>query len=190
MSVELLPHAGRQAETDRASVPPSPVRSPVMSGHFARFNEWTHINSTFEGEFMERIAPGAFSKTFNENRSKMRVLFNHGRDPSLGDKVLGKIETLREDEQGAYYRVPLFDGVPDLIVDGLRKGTYGSSFRFKMIREELDQHPTRSSYNPDGLPERTIKEAKVLEFGPVTFPAYEGADAGIRSFPSLRCVLL
>jgi hypothetical protein len=29
-------------------------------------------------------------------------------------------------------------------------------------------------YNPKGMPERTITEAKVFEFGPVTYPAYEG----------------
>jgi hypothetical protein len=49
------------------------------------------------------------------------------------------------------------------------------------VREDLDQKPGRSTYNPKALPERTIREAKVMEFGPVTFPAYEGATAGVRS---------
>ena len=44
-----------------------------------------------------------------------------------------------------------------------------------------DGHATKtaqaSSYKPTGLPERTITEAKVMEFGPVTFPAYEDATA-------------
>lgn len=39
----------------------------------------------------------------------------------------------------------------------------------------------RSTWNPDALPERTIRSAQVFEFGPVTFPAYVGATAGIRS---------
>lgn len=39
----------------------------------------------------------------------------------------------------------------------------------------------RSDYNEAGLPERTITEARVLEFGPVSFPGYEGAVAGVRS---------
>jgi hypothetical protein len=31
------------------------------------------------------------------------------------------------------------------------------------------------------LPERTIKELRLFEFGPVTFPAYQSATAGVRS---------
>jgi hypothetical protein len=31
------------------------------------------------------------------------------------------------------------------------------------------------------LREQTIREAKVMEFGPVTFPAYEGATAAARA---------
>ena len=41
-------------------------------------------------------------------------------------------------------------------------------------------HPGRSSHNPEGIPERTVHQASVFEFGPVTFPAYEGATAGLR----------
>jgi hypothetical protein len=77
---------------------------------------------------------------------------------------------------------PLLDTsyVADLI-PGLRAGVYGSSFRFKIVRENLDNTAPASSYNPKALPERTITEATVMEFGPVTFPAYEGATAGVRS---------
>src|SRR4051795_9208562 len=79
---------------------------PTMVGHFAVFNQWTEINSAFEGRFLERVAPGAFRKTFAEQRDRMRVLFQHGRDPQIGDKPLGPIRELREDGTGAYYEVP------------------------------------------------------------------------------------
>lgn len=155
---------------------------PTLVGHFAVFDSWTEINSTFEGQFMERIAPGAFSKTFAENASRMRVLFNHGKDVSIGEKVLGRIERLEEDEHGAYYEVPLYDRpyVHDLI-PGLRDNQYGSSFRFRVVKEDFNRKPDRSEWNPEGLPERTIQEARVFEFGPVTFPAYGEATAGLRS---------
>lgn len=155
---------------------------PTMAGHFSVFNEWTEINSSWEGRFLERIAPGAFEKTFNENRRGMRVLFNHGKDPSIGDKVLGPIEELRSDARGAYYEVPLFDTSYNRdLLPGLKAGSYGSSFRFKVMREDVNKTPERAEHNPEGLQERTILEAKVMEFGPVTFPAYEGATAGVRS---------
>ncbi len=35
--------------------------------------------------------------------------------------------------------------------------------------------------NPQGLPERTISELRLYEFGPVLFPAYQGATAAVRS---------
>jgi HK97 family phage prohead protease len=150
---------------------------PVMFGHFNRFGEWTEIASATEGYFMERFAPGAFENTFAERTPK--VLFQHGRD-QLGKQPIGRATVVREDDEGAYYEVPLFPSVPGLLVDGLRSGAYGASFQFSVVREDLDQRPMRSARNPDGLPERTLREVKVFEFGPVTFPAYEGATAGLR----------
>lgn len=155
---------------------------PTLAGHFAVFGQWTEINSMWEGNFLERIAKGAFTKTIAESRDQMRVLFNHGQDPQIGDKVLGKISELREDANGPYYEVPLLDTSYNRdLIPALEAGQYGASFRFKVMREEMDDSPDPSDENPRGLPQRTIKEAAVSEFGPVTFPAYAGATAGLRS---------
>ena len=154
---------------------------PVMSGYFARFNEWTEIDSVFEGNFMERLAPSAFTKTIAENGPQMRVLLEHGQDPQLGNKPLGVPSVLEVRSKGPYYEVPLFKGVPDLVVSGLRAGTYGASFRFSVQREQFNRDAKPSEYNPKGLPERTLQEVAVREFGPVTFPAYAGATAAVRS---------
>jgi phage head maturation protease len=151
---------------------------PTLVGHFAHF-DWIEINSQLEGRFRERFARGAFERTLTERIPK--VLFQHGRDPQIGDKPLGLASVAREDDEGAYYEVPLFASVPGLLVDGLRSGAYGASFRFSVVREDVIQRPGVSAENPDAIPERTITEARVMEFGPVTWPAYEGASAGIRS---------
>lgn len=153
----------------------------ILKGHFAVWNRWTEIDSWVEGNFMERIAPGACKKTFREQRGAMRVLLQHGRDPQLGDKPIASIDVLREDAEGAYYEAPLFKGLPDLVVEGLRAEQYGASFRFRVMREEFNDEPGVSDHNPKGIPERTIKEMQVFEFGPVTFPAYSEATAGLRS---------
>jgi phage head maturation protease len=152
---------------------------PVLFGHFARFNEWTEIRSAWEGNFMERFVPRAFTKTLKDRAPK--VLFQHGQDPEVGDKPIAAINNVREDGEGAFYEARLFDGLPPLVMDGLRAGQYGASFRFSVVREEINDDPGTSDHNPMGLPERTVKEAKVAEFGPVTFPAYGGATAGVRS---------
>lgn len=154
---------------------------PVLFGHFARFNEWTEIDSFFEGHFMERIAPGAFKKTFRDRGDQLRVLFQHGRDPEIGDKPIAEVETLREDPEGAYHESRLLDGIPELVVAGLRAGQYGQSFRMEVMREEMVDKPEASDDNPHGLQERTIKEVRLYEFGPVTFPAYENTTPAVRS---------
>jgi len=155
---------------------------PLLHGHFAVFDQWTEIDSAFEGHFMERLAPGAFSKSIAAKRDSIRVLFQHGQDPQIGNKPLGPIQELREDKIGAYYEVPLSDTSYNRdLIPLLRDGLLGASFRFSVMKEDFDRKASKSPYNPDGLPERTIWLVDLMEFGPVTFPAYAGASAGVRS---------
>lgn len=154
----------------------------LLVGHFAVYNRWTEINSQYEGHFMERVAPGAFDRSLGSRNPK--VLFNHGKDPSIGNKPLGQPRSLDSDSIGARYAVDLFDAsyVNDL-KPALRAGVLGSSFRFG-VPDDGDEwnHPTvRSDANPDALPERTLTNVDLYEFGPVTFPAYGEATAGLRS---------
>ncbi|MDP9145908.1 MAG: phage major capsid protein [Actinomycetota bacterium] len=161
-----------------------PDGPPMLTGHFAKYNEWAEIDSVFEGRFLERIAPGAFKRTFNNNRDQIRTLFQHGQDPVVGDKPLGAIEVLEEDDEGARYEVALLDTSYNRdLIPGLKAGLYGSSFRFSIPAkgDTWEDHPKKAAHNPEQLPERTITEARVFEFGPVTFPAYHGATAGVRS---------
>jgi HK97 family phage prohead protease len=154
----------------------------TMAGHFSVFDTWYRVESLWEGEFLERVAPGTFAQTIADDLGAMRVLFDHGYDPTVGNKVLGPIESLAEDKTGPAYEVPLFDTSYNRdLLPGLRAGVYGSSFRFRVQAEEWDDEPKASKANPKGLPERTITRAKVMEFGPVTFPANPAATAGMRS---------
>jgi HK97 family phage major capsid protein len=151
---------------------------PRLVGRFTTFDDPYEVRSSIEGHFIERMAPGAFDRTVVESRKNIKVLFNHGQDPTMGQQQLGAIEDLRG---SADFAVDPFDGIPPLLRSGLEAGAYGSSHRFSVISDEWDHKPARSDWNPDGIPVRTITEARLYEFGPVTFPANPNATAGIRS---------
>lgn len=154
----------------------------TLNGHFSVFNTWYEVASAWEGNFLERTAPGAFAETIVEDRADMRVLFDHGYDPQIGNKVLGPIASLEEDKRGPAYEVPLYDTTYNRdLLPGLKGGQYGASFRFRVLEETWNDEPKPSRDNPKGLPERTITKAKVMEFGPVTFGANPDATAGVRS---------
>lgn len=160
----------------------SPDSLGLLEIRFSRFNTWYEVDSMWEGTFLERTAPGSFAQTIAEDRASMRVLFDHGFDPQIGNKVLGPIEALSEETDSPVGEVPLFDTSYNRdLLPGLRAGVYGSSFRMRVLADSWDDEPGTSAYNPKGLPERTITRVKTMEFGPVTFPANPDATAGMRS---------
>lgn len=150
----------------------------TLTGYAAVFNEETIIDS-WEGQFVERVAPGAFRKTLADRGDRIKVLFNHGFDPSIGDKPLGKPSVQEEDERGLRVEVPLDDTSYNRdLVASLRSGALdGMSFRFSVTREEWDD----TDDDDRALPIRTLKEVRLYEYGPVTFPAYEATTAGVRA---------
>jgi HK97 family phage prohead protease len=172
--LRAAPTAVRAQATDGAM--------PVMVVRFSAFESWYEIDSWWEGRFLEKTVRGSFAKTIKEQRDNVKVLYDHGYDFQIGNKVLGPIDDLREDPDSAVGEVPLFDTTYNRdLLPGLEAGVYGSSFRFRVIRDEWNDDPGRSDYNPDGIPERTIKEVRLYEFGPVTFPANPESTAGLRS---------
>ena len=162
-----------------------PEPTPIMYGYFARYDAWNEIRSYIEGHFMERVAPGAFDDSFRASTPK--PIFDHGHDPSIGMKPIGQTTVLRADQHGQYYEAELFDSVPDLVLDGLRAGAYGASYRFAIEEEQVDERPGRSDHNPDGIPEVTIVRASVKEFGPTAFGADPQASAAVRSATDYYC---
>jgi HK97 family phage prohead protease len=181
----------RAADDDGAETDPNADGS-LMFGHFAVFDTWTEIDSWYEGRFLERLGAGCFKKTMKESRDSIKVQYDHGFDSNVGDSPLGPIDELKEDETGGYYEVPLLDTdynrdriLPLLqgrLMSGEQRGSLlGASFRFRIVNDEWIYEPGASDHNPDGLPERTIKEVRLYEFGPVVFPAYAEATAGVRS---------
>lgn len=176
-----------QIDLVRAAPPKMELRAdgdggmPTMEVRFSTFDTWYEIDSFWEGTFLERTRRGAFAETIRDDRDSIKTLFNHGFDPQIGDKVLGPINDLREDEDSPVGVVPLFDTTYNRdLLPGLGAGVYGSSFRFRVTGEEWDDEPDTSADNPKGLPERTITKVRLMEFGPVTFPANPDSTAGLR----------
>ena len=153
----------------------------TLEVNFSKYNEWYRIDSFWEGSFIERVAPGSFKKTLNERGDQTKILFNHGMDPTTGDKVLAMPEEYGDRKESPFLAGSLFDTSYNRdLLPGLRAGAYGSSFMFEVLGESWENEPDKSEYNPDGLPERTITEVRLFEAGPVTWPANPGATAGMR----------
>ncbi|MDX3024064.1 HK97 family phage prohead protease [Streptomyces acidiscabies] len=158
----------------------------VMTVEFSRFDTWYEIDSWYEGRFLERTARGAFKRTIKATGAAgVKVLFNHGRDMQIHQKALGVADVLEERDTSPYMEVPLLDTSYNRdLIPGLRAGAYGSSFMFEVVREDWNHDPGVADHNPDGLPERTIKEVRLFEAGPVTWPANPDSTAGLRSVRS------
>lgn len=157
----------------------------VMVGYPIVFNQWTEINS-WEGHFLERVLPSAPMKSMKEGRQ--RVQYNHGMHPVVGTSGLGKPRSMKRDSVGIYTEVPLADTSynRDIIRPLLADGTLdGMSFRFSVVEDRWKRPAEPTDWNPEMLPERSLVEFKWFEFGPVDWPAYEAATAGIRSQAAL-----
>lgn len=159
----------------------------TMDVRFSPFNTWYEINSWWEGRFLERTVPGAFKRTIAQHNDpkqshEMKTLFNHGMDFNIGDKLLGDITASREEADSPVNTVRLWDTSYNRdLLPGLKRNAYGASFMFRVTKESWDREPEASDHNPEGLPERTIKETHTLEAGPVTWPASPTASTSMNS---------
>lgn len=152
----------------------------TLYGYFVVFGEWREINSRLEGNFLQRIAPSALARTIRDDGARMEVCFGHGGDPRFGDQSLGPITELQEDGHGVFYAVKLLDvDYCRELALGLKAGEFGSSCRFQVMADAFVWRPGKSADNPRGIPEQTILEMRVQEFGPVRDPAYKGSSAGL-----------
>jgi len=144
----------------------------TLEGYAAVFNETTSIDS-WEGEFDEQIAPGAFRKTLKERTPVLQ--FDHGSHPMVGQIPIGAVDEIREDRRGLFVRGVLHDNwLIQPVRDAIASGSIaGMSFRFGVVKDEWD-HDAEP-------PLRTLHEVRLHEVSPVVWPAYEATTVGVRS---------
>jgi len=137
-----------------------------LEGYAALFNSKTHLTY-----WSEEIAMGAFKKTINDG-ADVRALFNHDSNLILGRTKSGTLE-IKEDEKGLWYRVELPDTsyARDLIASIERGDITQNSFAFEIIKEDYDEE--RDLF--------VIREARLYDVSPVTYPAYEDTTLALRS---------
>lgn len=144
----------------------------TLEGYAAVFDSPTRINS-WEGEFDEVIARGAFAKTLKERTPVIQ--FDHGHHPLVGSIPIAAPEVIREDTNGLYVKARLHDNwLIQPVRDAIASGSIdGMSFRFSVVKETYDES--------GDIPLRTVQEVKLYEAGPVVFPAYTDTSVGVRS---------
>jgi HK97 family phage prohead protease len=138
----------------------------TISGDTGEFEGYIAVWDTIDS-YNSEFVRGSFKKTINERSQKIKVLYNH-------DKLIGRAVDVREDDYGVFAKgrinldIELGRDVHALMKAG---DLDGLSFAFQVYSDE---------YKSDGL--RTIKEVRLLEFGPVDFPANDHAlITGVRA---------
>ena len=146
--------------------------STTITGYASVFNEETNIG----GYYREVIRPGAFKRAIEEKHD-VRALVNHDENLVIGRSKAGTL-VMAEDKTGL--RVEIV--IPNT--------TIGKDLRVSMERGDVDQMSfafvvrKESWQNPEDrveLPLREIEDVDLFDVSVVTYPAYEGTVANVRS---------
>lgn len=146
----------------------------TITGYAAVFGS----DADIAGYFIERIAPGAFAQAI-ARPDDVRALWNHSDNYVLGRTSAGTLK-LEEDNRGLKVEItpPDTQWARDLVTSIERGDVTQMSFCFRARREEWDE--------TGEIPIRTLLEVELLDVSPVTYPAYEDTEVGVRSLQDFR----
>ena len=140
-----------------------------IEGYFAVFNS----NYDLGLGMSESIAPHAFDDTISDD---VRALINHDTTLVLGRTSAHTLE-LRQDEHGLWGHIDINPNDTDAmnLYNRVQRGDVDQcSFGFDIVSEDTD-------IREDGSMHWTIKEVKLYEVSPCTFPAYEETSIAART---------
>lgn len=153
----------------------------TLVGLAVPFGQTTRINDPWEGEFDEQFGFGSMQRSLDHRTPVLQ--FDHGTHPLIGSIPLGRFERLKEIKRGLDVRAPLFENwLVEPVRDAIRgRAITGMSIRFRPIRIEITAAESRTDVEDADVPLHTIREAELIELGPVVFPAYPQTEADVRS---------
>lgn len=125
---------------------------------------------------IERLMPSAFDRAVKED--DVRALFNHNADAILGRLRAGTLR-LSIDGTGLRYEIepPETQAARDLIESLKRGDVTGSSFSFDYLAKDVIRQSEADGTEKDII---EIRDVKLFDVSPVTFPAYTSTMAGMR----------
>lgn len=147
----------------------------TIGGYVVKWNQRSHL---IYGEFYEKVARGAFSKSMETNNIK--ALWNHRSDYVLGS-TKGQTLRLFEDETGLGFEIDLpnsswgrdsFESIRRGDVDGVSFGFSVHNDSWQYLRDE-------------DVYERTLLEVDLQEISPTPFPAYPDSQVAKRNLEEL-----
>lgn len=126
-------------------------------------------DNTFEGyasyfgnidSYDEIIVAGAFKKTLQENKNRIKVLWQHNTSEPIGKPIM-----MEEDTQGLYVKAQVsMTDIGKKAMTLMRDGVVDEmSIGYDVIKDEYKSN------------KRMLKEVRLWEFSPVTFGANEKA---------------
>jgi HK97 family phage prohead protease len=151
----------------------------IIFGLAIPYNKVTTIGDMAHGGFREQIAPGSTTKSIKEG--DIVALFNHNSGQPLGRTSAGNLK-LTNATRGVEPELKPSDtsyskDLAQLVKDKVIRGW---SFGFEVIKDEWTDDEGRESNEYTGT-NRVIREMKLIEVSPVTFPAYGDGMTNISS---------
>lgn len=140
-----------------------------IEGYFAVFDSVYQIAP----DMSESIAVGAFDNTLSGD---IRALINHDTTLVLGRTKANTLQ-LRTDSHGLWGHIDINPNDSDAmnLYNRVQRGDVDQcSFGFDILNEETD-------FREDGSVHWTIKEVRLYEVSPCTFPAYEETHIAARA---------
>jgi HK97 family phage prohead protease len=142
------------------------------------YSRVTTIGNMDRGGFREQIAPGACNKSLRE--ADIVALNNHNSWQPLGRTSAGNL-ALNSTTKGIEPDLkPIDTSYGSDLIKNVKAGIVrGWSFGFEVIKDDwtTDGEPSDEYSGTD----RTIREMKLIEVSPVTFPAYDQTEISARS---------